>query len=117
MDILALGESKIDSSFLTSQFLIESYKAPFRLDISDKSGGFSLQHTHRLDTGLSDFHYMICTELKCTYSRFPPRVITYRSFKNFTKSSFLKLRYVITRGGNLELSHIAVLRILRKVVF
>ena len=39
MDILALRESKIDSSFLTSQFLIEGYKTPFRLDIGDKSGG------------------------------------------------------------------------------
>eukprot|EP00794_Sanderia_malayensis_P000652 gene652-1320_t len=38
-DILAIAESKIDSSFPSSQFLIEGYKTPYRLDISDRSGG------------------------------------------------------------------------------
>jgi len=38
-DVLAIAESKLDSSFPNSQFLIQGYKAPFRIDMSDKSGG------------------------------------------------------------------------------
>ena len=39
VDILAIGESKLDESFPTSQFLIEGYANPYRLDINGCSGG------------------------------------------------------------------------------
>ena len=39
IDILIIAETKIDASFPTSQFLLKEYNCPFRLDISDKSGG------------------------------------------------------------------------------
>ena len=39
IDILIITETKIDSSFTSSQFQIEGYKIPFRLDISERSGG------------------------------------------------------------------------------
>jgi len=51
---------------------------------------FSLQHTQTFDTGLSDFHHLISTELKSTYSKLPPRKVRYRSYKNFNESFFLK---------------------------
>ena len=209
MDVLAIAETKVDSSFPTSQFLIDKYKTPFRLDITDRSGGllvyvkagiptrrlinlelpqdiqiiavelrlkntkwlsvfiyrppsqdleyflhhlttlldfysnfrsciimgdfncepacpklvtfmegnllfnhmksktcfksnvgtcidlilsnqkFGLQHTCTQDTGLSDFHHLISTELKCTYTKLPPRKVTYRSFRNFDENKFL----------------------------
>ena len=38
-DILCIAETKIDSSFPKRQFEVKGYKSPFRLDVSDKSGG------------------------------------------------------------------------------
>ena len=38
-DVFCIAESKLDSSFPKSQFSIQGYKNPYRLDISDKSGG------------------------------------------------------------------------------
>ena len=39
VDILEKSETKIDSSFPTSQFLIDGFKSPYRLDVSGNSGG------------------------------------------------------------------------------
>ena len=39
VDVLVIAETKIDSSFPTSQFLIDGFKSPYRLDISGNSGG------------------------------------------------------------------------------
>ena len=39
VDILTIVETKIDSSFPTAQFRLTNYHTPYRLDISDKSGG------------------------------------------------------------------------------
>ena len=39
MDILTIAESKLDSSFPNSQFIVSGYKPPIRLDVSDTSGG------------------------------------------------------------------------------
>ena len=39
IDILVIAETKIDSSFPSSQFHIEGCKTPYRLDISERSGG------------------------------------------------------------------------------
>jgi len=50
---------------------------------------FSLQNNSAFDSGLSDFHHLISAELKCTYSKLPPRNVTYRSYRNFDESIFL----------------------------
>ena len=40
MDILCISETKIDDSFPNSQFSLSGYRnPPYRLDMSDKSGG------------------------------------------------------------------------------
>ena len=39
VDILVIAETKIDSSFPTSQFLLDGFKSPYRLDVSGNSGG------------------------------------------------------------------------------
>ena len=39
LDFLTIAETKLDSSFPNSQFLVKGYKPPFRLDVSDTSGG------------------------------------------------------------------------------
>ncbi len=39
VDVLVIAETKIDSSFQKIQFLINGFKAPYRLDVSGNSGG------------------------------------------------------------------------------
>ena len=39
VDILIVAETKIDASFPTTQFLAEGYHKPYRLDMSEESGG------------------------------------------------------------------------------
>ena len=39
VDVLTIAETKIDGSFSTPQFLLKNFKTPFRLDVSDRSGG------------------------------------------------------------------------------
>ena len=39
VDILTIAETKIDYSFPTAQFRLANYHTPYRLDISNKSGG------------------------------------------------------------------------------
>ena len=39
IDVLAIAETKLDDSFPEGQFLLSTYKQPYRLDISEKSGG------------------------------------------------------------------------------
>ena len=39
VEILIVAETKLDSSFPTTQFLIPGFHYPFRLDINRQSGG------------------------------------------------------------------------------
>ena len=40
------------------------------------------------ETGLSDFHKLVVTVLKSTFPKSPPKIITYRSYKNFSNDLF-----------------------------
>ena len=42
LDILMISETKIDDTFPESQFLIEGFSKPFRLDRTAKDGGILL---------------------------------------------------------------------------
>ena len=42
IDVLMISETKLDKSFPTSQFMINGFSAPFRLDRNDKGGGIIL---------------------------------------------------------------------------
>ena len=39
VDILSVAETKLDASFLNSQFLIPGFNEPMKLDITSKRGG------------------------------------------------------------------------------
>ena len=39
IDILMIGETKLDSSFPNNQFLMQGYHRPYRLDVTARSGG------------------------------------------------------------------------------
>ena len=42
IDVLVISKTKLDESFPTSQFMINGFSAPFRLDRNDKGGGIIL---------------------------------------------------------------------------
>ena len=42
VDILMLSETKLDSTFLSTQFLINGFSVPHRLDQNSKGGGILL---------------------------------------------------------------------------
>ena len=58
------------------------------IDLILSNQKFSLEHTRLADIGLSDFHHLISTELKCTYTKVPPRKVKYRNYKNFNEINF-----------------------------
>ena len=50
----------------------------------------SFQNTLAISAGLSDVHKMIITVLKTTFKKVKPKVIVYRSFRNFDEHIFTK---------------------------
>ena len=48
----------------------------------------SFQTTCVIETGLSDFHLMTLTVMRKSFKKLKPRVINYRSYKNFSKEVF-----------------------------
>ena len=39
VDVISIAETKIDASFPSAQFAFEGYHSPYRLDVSNRSGG------------------------------------------------------------------------------
>ena len=54
-----------------------------RIDLILSNQKHGLQKTGTLDTGLSDFHHLIYTQLKGKFSRLPAREVNYRCFRNY----------------------------------
>ena len=50
----------------------------------------SFMHSKTIELGLSDFHKMTITAMKCTYTRQEPVKITYRDCTKFNKEKFAK---------------------------
>ena len=48
----------------------------------------SFQNTLNLETGISDFHKMVITVMKVFYKKQKPKIIQYRSYKNFDNQVF-----------------------------
>ena len=55
------------------------------------------------EKGLSDAHKLVVTVLKSTFPKFPPNVITYRSYKNFSNNLLRNDFNYFQRQGNMTL--------------
>ena len=56
IDIIAIGETKLDETFSNNEFFIEGFKKPYRLDKSKNSGGLMVYiKSHIPSRILSDF--------------------------------------------------------------
>ena len=63
---------------------------------------YLFQKTNSFETGISDHHHLIATVLKTTYERFPPKLLTYRSYEHSwndsLKNRFKSEAYAIQSG-------------------
>ena len=48
----------------------------------------SFHNTCLYETGLSDFHKLLVTNLRTSFESMPPNIIKYRNYKNFHKAKF-----------------------------
>ena len=67
----------------------KSVTNPSCIDLILTNKKYSLQHSHSFETGLSDFHHMIYTQLKTTFVKQPPKVLKYRDYTKFSENDFL----------------------------
>ena len=102
-NILILGDFKVgieeqhlkafrDNCNLTSLMKQPTcYKNPSNptcIDLVLSNTPRSFQSTCVTETGLSDFHLMTLTVMKKSFRKFNPRLINYRSYKNFSNEAF-----------------------------
>ena len=69
------------------------YKNPSRptcIDLILTKVPRSFQSTSVTETGLSDFHLMTLTVIKKSFKKFQPRIINYRTYKDFSNDTFTK---------------------------
>ena len=66
VDILMLSETKVDDSFPTSQFLIDGFSKPFRLDRCSNGGGIFLYVRDDISSNLLT-QYKIEDNIECLY--------------------------------------------------
>ena len=59
------------------------------IDLILSNQKYGLQKTGTWDTGLSDYHHLIYTQLKSKYTRLPPRKVNYRCYNHFNENNFL----------------------------
>jgi exonuclease III len=64
-------------------------KAGTCIDLILTNKKYSLMQTDALETGLSDHHLLVHTMLKTTFSKFSPKKIQYRCYRNFIEANFL----------------------------
>ena len=61
---------------------------PTSIELTLSNTPRSFQSTCVIETGLSDFHLMTLTVMKKSFRKFHPRLINYRSYKNFSNEAF-----------------------------
>ena len=52
------------------------------IDLFLTTNKYKFQKTNSFETGISDHDRLIATVLKTTYERFPPKLLTYRSYEH-----------------------------------
>ena len=62
----------------------------------------SFQSTCVIETGLSDFHRMTISVLKIHFRKQPPKVISYRGFKNFENERFITSLQSFLESQNID---------------
>ena len=60
------------------------------LDVLHTNNPKSFQKTFVCETGLSDCHKLVATIFRSIFIKLPPKVVKYRSYKNFDENKFCR---------------------------
>ena len=71
-------------NIITEQTCYKNPDNPSSIDVILTNRLRSFQESMTLETGLSDFHKMICTVLKSGFKKKDPILVNYRSYKHVT---------------------------------
>ena len=108
-DFNATPENNHMINFMSNQCLSNLIKGPtFKsvngstIDLFLRTNTYQFQKANSFETGISDHHHLIATVLKITYERFPPKLLTYRSYEHSwndsLKNKFKSEAYAIQSG-------------------
>ena len=86
------------SNFVKSATCFKSSKGTL-LDVLLTNKPKSFQKTFVCETGLSDCHKLVTTIFRTTFIKLPPKVVKYRSYKNFDENKFCcDLDQILVKG-------------------
>ena len=66
----------------------KNYINPTCIDLIFTNRPTYFQHSTTFETGISDFHKMVITVMKTQFRKNPPKIVLYRDYRNYSKSSF-----------------------------
>ena len=86
------------SSIVKESTCFKNVSNPSCIDLFLTNSALSFQHTLTVSCGLSDFHKLVMTVLKTTFSKNKPREIVYRNYKYFNSQNFNdELKFVFSK--------------------
>ena len=105
IDILMVSETKTDMSFPTSQFIIQGFAAPFRLDRAHTGGGILVYVRDDIPSKLLNISYVPC-DTKCLAIEINLRkakwllICSYNPHKNNFSNHLMNLSEIIYRNSS-----------------
>ena len=105
MDIFMVSETKIDMSFPTSQFVIQGFAAPFRLDRTNAGGGILVYVRDDIPSKLLNISY-VSSDTECLAIEINLRktkwllICSYNPHKNNISNHLMNLSKIIDRNSS-----------------
>ena len=95
----------MQKNIVSEKTCFKSKSSPSYIDFFITNSPNSFQNTSTITTGLSDFHKMVITVLKVTFTKNKPKFITYRDFKLFNEERFKTDLKISLRARNILSYH------------
>ena len=109
-------ESMALSSLIKKPTCFKNSLNPKCIDLILTNHPKSFHSSDSINNSLSDFHCLTVTVLKTTFEKCPPKVIKYRSYKNFDKQVFEReIIQVIDSTLSLEEQLVSILETLNRI--
>ena len=105
IDILMVSETKFDMSFQTSQFVIQGFPAPFRLDRTNTGGGILVYVRDNIPSKLLNISY-VSSDTECLAIEINLRktkwllICSYNPHKNNISNHLMNLSKIIDRNSS-----------------
>ena len=90
------------SSIVKESSCFKNVSNPSCIDVFLTNSALSFRHTLTISCGLSDFHKVVMTVLKTTFSKSKPRETVYRNYKYFNSQNFTDELKLVFSKDNLD---------------